>query len=180
MNIQKMFSTNERIKILNYIMEDPTETYRVNDVSRKLKLSKGIVSGYFNLLLKQNILKKKGNIFLVNLNPLSRTIKILLNLNEIDIKPVLKLKPKAVGLYGSWAQGTNNKESDIDLWIRFDKTIKQEKIAEAQGKMRDKLKYEVNILCLDPERLEKIKRDKLFFHSLVFGSIILYGEGLET
>jgi len=44
----------------------------------------------------------------------------------------------------------------------------------------EKLNRETKILVLDPERFEKIKHDKEFYHSLVFGSIILFGENLEA
>ena len=179
--LQGLFSTQERNKVLYYILEDPETIYRVNDVARKLKLNKGTISTYFRFLLKNNILKNRGRGFVVNLNsPLTRQIKVLLNLRKINIKPILGLKPKGIGLYGSWAKGVNGKTSDVDIWITFDKRPKEEKIAAAQAKMRNKLKYEIGLLVIDEERLKGLKKDEIFYHSLVFDSIVLWGEGLET
>ncbi|MBU3897234.1 MAG: nucleotidyltransferase domain-containing protein [Nanoarchaeota archaeon] len=178
MNIQNLFSSKERIKMINYIMN--ANQIRVSQTAKELTLSKGLVSGYFSLLTKEGIMKKTENGFEIAYSPMTKAIKILLNINSIDITSMSNLKPEAIGLYGSYANGTNNKDSDIDIWIKTNKPVPQEKIASVERMISEKLNRETKILVLDSERLEKIKHDKEFYHSLVFGSIILFGENLEA
>ena len=82
---------------------------------------------------------------------------------------------RAVGLYGSCAKGTNTESSDIDLWIKVEK-IDEKKIIELTSKLRKKLKN-VKVLILDDKKIEELKKnDPVFYHSLYFGSLMLYGE----
>ena len=47
-------------------------------------------------------------------------------LDEVEVK-YIEVKIKKFGIYGSFADGTNENESDIDLWI---KTNKKETISK--------------------------------------------------
>ncbi|MCK4852262.1 MAG: nucleotidyltransferase domain-containing protein, partial [Candidatus Omnitrophica bacterium] len=118
MNMELIFSTKERIKILKEVIFK-TDSISVNKIAAKLKLSKGLISKYFDILTKGHILRKsKAGIF-VSDRPITKSIKILLNITDININ-FFKKYPfvKSVGLYGSCAKGENTQESDIDVWIR--------------------------------------------------------------
>ena len=52
MNIEKLFSTKERVKINKEIVYSG-QLFGVNEVAKKLKLSKGLVSKYFEILVKE-------------------------------------------------------------------------------------------------------------------------------
>jgi len=60
MNINILFSSNKRVKILNKIIfsDNPVA---VNKTAKELKLSKGLVSKYFNLLVSGKVLKRHKN-----------------------------------------------------------------------------------------------------------------------
>ena len=63
----------------------------------------------------------------------------------------------------------------MDLWVRV-KDVGETKIASLTAEINRKIKN-AKILLLSGKRLEKIrKEDTMFYHSLVFGSIILYGD----
>ncbi len=175
MNIEQIFSSKERIKILNSIIYLEGK-FGVNEVARKVKVSKSLVSKYFEILVKNKILKKTGNKFIVRDNAIVRGIKIMLNIHKINTRIFRRYKfVKAVGLYGSCAKGTNTESSDIDLWIKVEK-IDEKKIIELTSKLRKKLKN-VKVLILDDKKIEELKRnDPVFYHSLYFGSLMLYGE----
>lgn len=184
MNISDIISTPERVKILDYILEDPTRRISVTGVARELNLSKGLVSQYLHMLRESNIsVKVEDKRFHINAeNPSVRALKILLNLNKLNIDKIQKIKGlKGIGMYGSWAKGTNTKESDVDIWIKVKKHPSEEKIAKASAELGKRIGYDVRILVLSPERIERLKKeDPIFYHSLVFGSISLWGEELET
>jgi len=85
-----------------------------------------------------------------------------------------------VGVYGSWASGTNKEDSDIDVWVKIKERIGEEVVAGISKQLNKKMKSKVELLILDPEKIEVLKKeDPIFYYSLVFGSIVLHGEALE-
>jgi len=173
--MESLFSTSQRIKILQAVIFR-TDSVSVNNVSFQLRLSKGLISKYFQILLKQKILKKgKGGLF-VSDSPSVRAVKILLNVKSIDTSMFSKYPfVTAAGLYGSCARGENTEDSDVDLWVRF-KDAEETKMASLTAEINRKIKN-AKILLLSDKRVEKIrKEDTMFYHSLTFGSIILYGD----
>ena len=171
MNMHKLLSSKERIKILNYILYK-TDSLTVNRTAKELKLSKALISQFFTTLKKEGILNYKNK---VKGNLLTKSLKIPLNLNSIDTKIFNKPFIKAAGLYGSFIKGENTEESDIDLWI-LTENAEEEQLA----KLTNELKGKIKPLYLTKEKLQLLKnKDKLFYYSLVFGSITVYGGKLE-
>ena len=169
-----IFSTKQRIKILKHIIYR-TDVVGVNSTAAELKLSKGLVSKYFELLAKKGILEKRNTKYMIIASSLTRGIKILLNVDAVDLRPFKMDFVKSVGLYGSCAKGDNDIDSDIDIWVRIDDED-QEKIAEFTS---DILKKNTNckLLLLTTDKIMKLRDDEvMFYHSLVFGSIILMGD----
>ncbi len=173
--MESVFSTEERIKILNAVIfsEQPIS---VNVVAARLKISKGLVSKYLDVLLKEGITKKSNGKYLIVDSPVTKGTKILLNITGIDVGIFKKFDfVEAAGLYGSCAKGENTDESDVDLWIKI-KEVGDEKLASLTALMKKKIRN-VKPLFLTVEKIEKMKKDdELFYHSLSFGSIILYGD----
>ncbi len=178
MNIDKILSTKERIDILKYIIYIEKE-FGVSETAKKLKLSKGLISKYFDILVKDFVLKKSKNKFLVNNSSIVKGIKILFNVQQISSNLFKKYKfIKMVGLHGSCAKGFNTENSDVDLWIKVD-NANNEKIVNLMSELRQKIKN-IKILILDDKKIKLLKKnDIVFYYSLYFGSIILYGEENE-
>lgn len=178
MNIEKLFSSKERIKILNGVIFLEGE-FGVNQIAKKTKLSKGLVSKYFEILVKENLLRRKKRKLLVYNNGDVKSIKILFNVQKVNPEIFEKYRfVKTVGLYGSCTKGMNTSSSDVDLWVKIEK-ISDEKIADLSSDLRENIEN-IKILILDNKKLEALKKeDPLFYHSLHFGSIILYGDENE-
>jgi len=174
--ISVLMSTEERIKILGDILY--LRSVKVSETARRLKLSKGLVSKYFDMLVREKIVKRKRNGFFVEDNFKTRGLKIMINvLNVPQIFQKYKFV-RAVGLYGSAVKGTNTTESDIDLWIKVD-SLKNVNVPKLNSELINKLEN-VKILFLDNSKIEELKKkDNVFYYSLYFGSIILYGEENE-
>ena len=174
-NMKNIFSTNERIRILKDIIFS-NKPIGVNTVASKLKVSKGLVSKYLDVLSKGGITRRsKGKYIIVN-SAITKGIRILINLADIDIKIFKKFDfVEAAGLYGSCTKGENTEDSDMDIWIKT-KEISDDKVAPLTAEMHRKIRN-IKPLFLTSKKIEKMKKaDKLFYHSLSFGSIILYGE----
>src|SRR3989344_4897265 len=170
MNLENVFSTEERVVIIKNILYLERE-FGVNEIANKSKLSKGLVSKYFNILLKEVIIKKANRKFLVDDN--TRSLKILLNIQKIDINIFKRYDfVKAVGLYGSCAKGTNTENSDVDIWIKIENGNQEDTINLTSNLL--KTVDNVKILLLDDKKLDILKKeDTLFYYSLYFGSIII-------
>ena len=77
MNIPELLSTKERVKVLNFII-CKTTSLNVNKVANELKLSKGLVSKFFDILMKESILIRKKNDFFIYDN-ITATLKTFLD-----------------------------------------------------------------------------------------------------
>lgn len=173
--MENIFSTSQRISILHEVIYR-TESISVNNVASQLKVSKGLVSKYFQILLRQKILKKEKGKLVVSGFPMVKAIKIMLNVKDIDVR-IFRRYPfvTAAGLYGSCARGENTENSDIDLWIRL-MEVEETEVASLTSEIGKKIRN-AKVLFLSDKKLEKIrKEDTMFYHSLAFGSIILYGD----
>ncbi len=171
---------NKAMTITEYILNNPNTPVKVTAVATALGVSKGNVSLTLKNLVKDGFVKDLR----VDMdNPRTRALKIMINIESIARKGAVgKLRRYAVGigLYGSWAKGTNTEESDVDIWIKPNGLFKQSNLAKITGEIRELLGADAQILVLSKERLEHLKKDNVvFYHSLLFSSIRLYGEGIE-
>jgi len=173
--------SEKKNRILEFIMDNPTKEIKIRELARELGVSHAYISKILKILISYKMLKNNK----VDLsNPYVRALKIFFNVKKLVEKDVIKrlkeLKATSAGIYGSWANGTNNEDSDLDIWIKTDKQIDEMKVASILNKIRRVIGKNVQILVLTKERIEKLKKeDPIFYYSLVFGSIILYGEGIE-
>ena len=152
----------------------------VKRVAKEVKLSKGLVSKYFNILARGGILRKSRGKFVVQDCIGTKATKILLNLNAFDSDFFKRYSfVKGAGLYGSFVKGTNTEDSDIDMWI-VTEAAKEEGLAQLTAALKKKF-GNVKPLYLTKEKTGLLKsRDNIFYHSLIFGSINVYGEGIEA
>ena len=149
-------------------------------VSTATGVTKGLVSRYLRLLVAHGLLQKEGREYSPHDGAHSRAIKLLLNLERIDLSALSLGSARGLGLYGSWARGTNRQESDLDVWIIADRRPPEIDLARLQRDLSQQAGCEVNLLVLTPEKLERLKReDKPFYNSLVMSSVTLIGESLE-
>jgi predicted nucleotidyltransferase len=172
--MESLFSTSQRIIILEAVIFR-TGSVSVNNIASQLGLSKGLISKYFQILLKEQILKKEKGKLVVADNASVKTVKILLNVRRINTRIFGKYPfVTAVGLYGSCARGENTEDSDVDLWVRV-KYAAESQLASLTSEINKKIKN-AKLFLLNDKKIEKLrKEDIMFFHSLAFGSIILYG-----
>ncbi|WP_456321599.1 nucleotidyltransferase domain-containing protein [Palaeococcus sp. (in: euryarchaeotes)] len=180
MSLSKLVSTENRVKILEYVME--RDTVSVEQTSRALHLSKGLISLYFSTLVDEGIIVKKEKIFKVrHEDPLMKSLKILLNTYRLKNLLSKFREPwmKSLGVYGSYAKGENRRESDIDIWILTDQMPSIEKTAYLQGRLRGEIGRDIDLLILTPDKLKRIRQnDPIFYYSIVFGSILIWGEDI--
>lgn len=173
-----LFKTEERLKILYYVLY--RDNVVVTQVSKETGTNKGLVSGYLNKLAKYGLLRKQDKKYNVAANATTRAVKILLNLDRLGMAPITYDWVMGMGIFGSWAQGTNTYESDIDVWVRTERYPPENDLAKLQNTLKKAAGCETNLLVLTQEKMREIRsKDIPFYHSLVRTSIVLAGEPIE-
>jgi predicted nucleotidyltransferase len=174
----ELFKTEKRARILRYVML--RTDFTAAEVSRATRVNKGLVSRYLRYLAERGLVMKNERRYFTLDGAISRAVKIFLNLEKIDVSALSLGAAKSLGIFGSWAKGTNRQDSDLDVWIEADSMPLEIELAKLQRNLSLQAGAEVNLLVLTPEKLEKIKReDPPFFNSLVLSSVTLVGEPLE-
>jgi len=159
--LEKLFTSKNRIKIIEYILFKNQETY-LREISKELKISPSAVKKEIDNLLRLDLIKKQKNKLKLN-----NESNILNDLKNIFIKTdylyypireaVNKIKKiKFALIFGSFAKGTYSNESDIDLMIIGD--IKRIEFYKMLKPLEDKIKREINPSSLTIKELEKEKK----------------------
>ncbi len=179
METQKLLSTPERARMLEHLLANPGEKLQVRSIAKKLGISPATVSKYLWILRKKRIVDGTVDIR----RPLARALKILLNIEKLDnAAEKLKTIPrgtKGIGVYGSWANGMNTENSDIDIWLLSDSPMAEIELARMQAHLKNSLKAECSILAVTPHKLAQMKeKDPVMYYSLV-NSFVLWGAGID-
>lgn len=176
--LTELFKTKERVRIISYILYQ--KSFTVNQVSNETGITKGLVSRYLKYVHGVGLFAKTKNTYQPIDCAHTRAIKLLLNLNKINIKSLYIDWTTGIGIFGSWAQGTNTYESDLDIWVKVDAYPAEYQLARLQRDISAMAGVEVNMLVLTPEKMKSIKMaDQPFYNSLLRTSIVLKGGSIE-
>jgi len=180
MEMQPLFSTVEREKIMRYLLENPSTEINMNAMARRLCLSPGQIHKYVSLLRGNGLVEGKW----LRDTPLVRALRLIDNLRRIDDARLVRLARryltgvKGIAVYGSWATGSNLETADLDIWVKMAKEPKDAELAALRRKLGEAIGAPVDILIATPGRLEHLKsKNESLFHSL-YHSIVLWGEGI--
>lgn len=144
--LEKLFTSKVRIIILEYLFFNKKETY-LREISKELKLSTSAIKRELDNLLDLGLInKQKNKITLNKSNPIIEDLKnIFLKTDSINypIKEGLKkLNTKFILIFGSFAKGNYNSESDVDLLVIGD--VKQKEAFKLLKPIEKKIKREIN------------------------------------
>ena len=173
MNISELFTKNN-IRILKLIAK---ERLHVRDIAEKLDISPATVHNFAKKLKEEGLLKeeKDKNRIILRLNnnhPLIKQARTILNYQDfIKTKTYKKLKKIGeMGIYGSYAEGTDDAQSDLDLWMKTDK--KELELRPLIRELEEELRTKVSLLVLTKEKIKSIeKNDSEFFMRLKLTSV---------
>jgi predicted nucleotidyltransferase len=178
-DLSALFRTPERIALLSAALTMPACT--VQQIATKTGISKGLVSQYLALLEREGLLARKDRTYSLAGSARTAAIKRLISIERVTAafhKPAWAL---GTGMYGSWAEGTNTDESDLDLWIFVKDRPAGLAVAEIERAVSWALSAEVHILLLDTEKLADIrKNDEPFYRLFTRQSITLEGDSPEA
>ena len=179
MNMNKVYSTPERERILRYLLYNQGEK-TMREIAKEAKVSPAQVHKYLRILEKAGV--AKGTVLLEN--PNVHAIRLAQNLEGLEKAGLVGMLRKkipgvrGVGIFGSWARGTNLEKSDIDVWVRVGKEPEVLKAAEVRKELEKKLGAGVDLVFLDEKRLKgHMEKNPVFYFSLHY-SIVLWGKGV--
>jgi predicted nucleotidyltransferase len=174
-----LFGTRERVALLSDILD--RESCTVQEISDATRITKGLVSRYLALLAREGILVREGRRYHLRLTAMTRQVKILVNISRARTIVSLPAWARGIGLYGSWASGTNTKESDLDIWIAASVLPDELVVAALERFWKKKCSCELHLLLLTPEKLKAMKTgDEPFFSSFERTAITLGGTGYDA
>ncbi len=178
MNIFNLVTKNN-IRILKLIDK---KKLHIREIADKLRISPGTVHKLVKQLKKNGLIteikQKNKNIIEFNRNkPAVKELKRLINFNQIINAPTYKKLQKIgnMGIYGSFSNGTNDSESDLDIWIKTNK--KELELRHIIKQLEKELQVKVNPLILTKSKIKSLeKKDYPFYIRLKLTSI---GDSLD-
>lgn len=176
-----MYQKITQFKVLSLFMDNPYEKYYLREAARLLKISPMTLKRSLDFLIKNKLILKdtvKNQIlYFANMQNLAfRHLKISYNLSWLGNKNLVEFLRKKIPeassiiLYGSFAKGENDKNSDIDILVisSVKKSISSD-ISELFGK-------DVNLSFFNPAQWSKqAKNNRAFYLDVLTEGIVLYG-----
>ena len=174
--LKALFTSENRIKILNRLLMHPDEEMYLRQIVNELNVSPRQVNLELNSLREIGLVNKRisGKQHYYSINKDHVLFEDLRNifLKTVGFRNILTSNLTAyenevdyIYVYGSFAEGTYTHESDVDLMIIGD--IESRKIAGQIRKIGDLLKREINISIFPlSEYVLKLKNKNHFINSV--------------
>ncbi len=185
MNIEDLFEKYTEWKMLKFFLDNPSTSFYVKELSRRLKVSPGSVSRFVNKVEKDGLLVKDvtGNIHQYRLNNedvVVRQLKVFNSMIEFRkarlVERVVDENVLSLVLYGSYASGKNDDKSDIDLLVISNKKRDYTKVIQQQENV---LKHRVTLEVFTlGEWGRMVKQNKAFYDSVMQNHVLLFGGDL--
>ena len=126
-------------KIENYFFNFPQQVIGLRELSRIIKISKTTLRRYLQQMVKQKLIKLRGNNYIANSSnfwyQFDKRNKLLKEISESGLVEFIQAHTQAntIILFGSGAKGEYVKESDLDIFVfsqekNFNLTIFEKKL----------------------------------------------------
>ncbi len=164
-------------KVLRFLASHPDRDFMESEIRASIDISKAGANNALRALVADRLveIEKKGRLSLYHAslkNPLIRQVKVLINLLEIDqfVAAIKEISDRIV-LFGSAASGTDDENSDIDLFVLSDSPDRVRNAAQKHHGER-----QVHLVIRKPlEYIASRKKDSVFFEEVSRG-IVVHGE----
>ena len=167
------FVTPTSLNLLYFLLSNPMEQFHEREIVRRTGVSVGAVNQILRRLQRTGLVEKdrrgKTNLYRANLrNPVVRQFKVLFNVLALnDLVDKIKQFSNRIVLFGSCAEGTDIKDSDIDLFIL---TSDVGTVSSEVRRYERKIDRKLSPIVVDPNELAKMKiRDKPLYERILRG-----------
>lgn len=184
----ELFSVYVRWRILSHFLSHPTTSFYVKELARTLGVSPGSVSAAVESFREWSLVVKevKGQIHLYKLNPehclippLKRAYGLATVLSSKPVEKLLKIDENilSIALYGSFADGSFDERSDIDILVITNSP--KERFVDAARALEEELARDLRMSLFrisDWQSLEK--NNDAFYRNVIQNNVLLYGSSL--
>jgi predicted nucleotidyltransferase len=167
------FITPTFFKVLYLFHDDPMQELHEREVVRRAKVSKGSANQILRKLSEVGILErnKRGRMVFYKLNfksAVAKQFRILFNVYSLkELIESLKPYSKRILLFGSCSEGTDIKESDVDILIF---TNEKDKVKSKVGLHQKKIERRIAPVIVNSNEFAKLrKEDKPLYERIVKG-----------
>ena len=180
-NMIQLYQKITQLKVLTLFLKNPHSSYYLRESARILEMDPMTVKRSLKILVEDDLLirfsEKNSILYKAHIeNPAFRHLKISYNLSWLQEKNVtdfLTSKMNAttsIILFGSYAKGENDEESDIDIL-----TISLAK-NKPSAELASLLETDVNLVNFTPAQwTSQAKKNRAFYLDVILDGIVLYG-----
>ncbi len=176
MNKTPLNYTAVMLALLDFLGRDPDNSYHVRELAEKAGVSVGAASVTLRAMHGSRLieLEEKGAMKFYRFNlldPVARQFKVLFTIERLKVL-IHELEPHAerIVLFGSCANGTDAKDSDVDLFIVTRDTAL---VKNALWRFERKLGRHLSPIMVPPGGLSRIEReDRPLFESILQGRVL--------
>jgi predicted nucleotidyltransferase len=177
----QLYQKIKQLSVLKLYLENPYDSYYLRESARLLKMDPMTVKRALTLFVADGIVlkTKEKNQILYKANiesPAVRYLKISYNIATLLKKKVVECITNnmntvtSILLFGSYAKGENDSESDIDILVLS--LSKNPPTAE----LTKVLKRDVNLIYFTPAQWsQQAKTNRAFYLDVIIDGIVLYG-----
>jgi len=167
------FITPTFLKVLYLFHQDPVQEIHEREVVRKAKVSSGSANKILRKLSETKIIErnKKGRMVFYRLNlknAVAKQFKILFSIYSLNnLTETIKPECKKIILFGSSSEGTDAKESDIDIFIL---TNEKDKTKSKVSAYQKKIEKRMSPIIVNSNEFARLKKeDKPLYERILKG-----------
>lgn len=156
------FLTPTVVIVLQFFTKEPMQQFHEREVVRKAAVSKGSANKILRMLADLGLLRveRKGKMVFYGLdmnNPVARQFKVFENVYSLrTVTNWIRDHARRVVLFGSCAEGTDIRSSDIDLFVLTrEKDLVRKKISEFNRKSVRRIEP----IVVSPNEYAKLRRE---------------------
>lgn len=168
--------TPASLTILRFLSDDPIRDFYQREIARATKVSVGATNQILRTLAEKEILtrEKRGKMFFYKYNiqnPVARQLKILFNINDLnDLIKKIRDQCKRIILFGSCAEGSNVKASDVDLFIL---TNEKDPVKKAINRHEKRINKKISAILVNANEFVRLRsRDKPLRERIMKGIVL--------
>lgn len=172
--IKKYLTATSHQRVLSFLLDRPSRSFMEKEIVNATKVSKTAANEALKELAKDKLIlrEKKGRMsfYSVDLNdPIIRRLKSTENVSSLKplIEQLKKISQKII-LFGSFAEGTNTEESDIDLFVLTNQPELVQRIIQ-ETSLAEKIKP---VIKKPSEFIGFDKKKPLFYQEIEKGIIL--------
>jgi predicted nucleotidyltransferase len=170
------FITPTMLKILYVFHEDPMRELHEREVVREARVSKGSANKILRRLSELGVLnrERRGRMVFYSLNiknAVARQFKVLFNVYSLNsLVEEVKHDCTRIILFGSCSEGTDVKESDVDLFVLTNEKERVKLKISAYGKAEKR----ITPIIVDSNELAKLRKEDKPLYDRILKGIILW------